>query len=119
MIIALFLRRLREGVSFDDFVSAWEADKGFGVPTRVFNAVSLHDPRDVLSIGYVDVDASDLESALASVSEQEALRHSQIDQVVESTEVRGFFDVRTEHDFSAAPRSIELGSAESLLGGFR
>ena len=41
MIVSVFVRRLREGCSFADFLREWEADVRFGVPTRVFNAVSL------------------------------------------------------------------------------
>jgi hypothetical protein len=48
MIVSVFVRRLREGCTFEDFVNEWEADQGFGVPTRVFNAQSLDDPRDVI-----------------------------------------------------------------------
>ena len=55
MIVSVFVRRLREGCSFADFLREWEADVGFGVPTRVFNAVSLEDPREVISIGFVGV----------------------------------------------------------------
>lgn len=58
MIIAVFRRCLKERASFEDFISAWEADEGFGVPARVFNAVSLDDPREILSIGFVDIDAA-------------------------------------------------------------
>jgi len=116
VIVAVFVRRLRHGMSFDDFIAAWEADKGFGVPARVFNAVSLHDPHEILSIGYVDIEASELENAMGSVADQEAVRHSRIDEVIESTELRAFFDLRSEHDFSETPRRIDLASAESLLG---
>jgi hypothetical protein len=115
VIIALFRRRLREGVTFESFISAWEADKGFGVPARVFNAVSVDDPREVLSVGFVDIAADDLKTAATRVSEQEAVRHSRIDDVVESTVLHAFYDLRTEHDFSSEPRSIEIGSVASLL----
>jgi hypothetical protein len=37
VIVAVFIRRLKEGMKFEDFKRAWEADKGFGVPTRVFS----------------------------------------------------------------------------------
>lgn len=115
MIVALFRRRLREGVDFDDFIRAWEADEGFGVPARVVNALSLTDPREVLSVGFVDVDPADLASAGAQVGAQEAVRHSRIDEVIQSTELHAFYDLRTEHDFTAAPRQIELGSIASLF----
>jgi hypothetical protein len=52
MIVSVFVRRLKPGATFQDFVREWEADEGFGVPTRVFNAQSLTDPRDVISIGF-------------------------------------------------------------------
>ncbi|GAA1920680.1 hypothetical protein GCM10009775_11520 [Microbacterium aoyamense] len=115
MIIALFRRRLREGATFESFITAWEADKGFGVPARVFNAVSLEDPREVLSVGFVDIAATDLGDAAGKVSEQEAVRHSRIDDVVEQTVLHSFYDLRTEHDFSFDPHAVELGSAASLL----
>lgn len=115
----MFRRRLREGATFEDFIRAWEADRGFGVPARVFNAVSLDDPREVLSIGFVGIDANDLGSAVTRVSEQEAVRHSRIDDVVESTVLRAFYDLRAEHDFSSHPRRVDLSSAKSLLAALR
>ena len=119
MIVALFRRRLKEGAEFEDFIEAWEADQGFGVPARVFNAVSLDDPREILSIGFVDIDASALSGAAAGVADQEAVRHSRIDSVIESTILRGFYDLRTEHDFSGDPRQIDLASDGSLLASMR
>ena len=38
-------------MTFGDFKRAWEADKGFGAPTRVFSAIALDDPSLVLTIG--------------------------------------------------------------------
>lgn len=115
MLVAVFRRRLRDGTSFEDFIEAWEADKGFGVPTRVFNAVSVEDPREILSVGFVDIDAAALTGAVQAVAGQEAVRHSRIDSVIESTELRAFYDLRTEHDFTAEPRQVDLTSDESLL----
>jgi hypothetical protein len=118
MIVAVFRRRLKDGASFEGFIEAWQAERGFGVQARVFNAVSLDDPREILSVGFVDIDAAALGSAAQNVAAQEAVRHSRIDAVIESTVLRAFFDLRTEHDLSADPREIELGSAESLLSSF-
>ena len=75
MIVSVFVRRLKQGCTFEDFVRAWEADQGFGVPTRVFNAQSLDDPRDVISIGFVDVATDQLQEGLADVRAPEAVRH--------------------------------------------
>ncbi|WP_091707096.1 hypothetical protein [Microbacterium sp. cf046] len=119
MIIALFRRRLREGVTFEEFIDAWQADEGFGVPARVFDAVSVDDPREVLSVGFVGIDAADLTTDAERVDAQEAVRHTRIDEVVESTVLHAFYDLRAEHDFSAEPRAVGLASAESLLAALR
>jgi hypothetical protein len=115
MIVALFRRRLREGKSFADFKRAWEADQGFGVPTRVFNAVNLADERDVISIGFVAIEPEALDAGLARAGAQEQRRHSRIEEVVEATELRAMYRLVSEHDFSADPREIAPGSVESLL----
>ncbi len=119
MLVTVFRRRLKEGATFADFIKAWEADKGFGVPARVFNSVSLEDPREILSIGFVDIDVARLAEMFPGVAAQEAVRHNRIADVIESTELRAFYELRTEHDFSANPRQIDPSSAESLLASLR
>lgn len=119
MIVSVFVRRLKEGRAFADFVAEWEADEGFGVPTRVFNAQSLDDPRDVISIGFVDIGVEELRRGLAEVAEQESVRHERIDTVVESTTLRCMYELHTEHDFTSVPREIAIGSDDSLLEGLR
>ena len=115
MIVSVFIRRLNEGRTFADFVDEWEADEGFGVPTRVFNAQSLENPRDVISIGFVDIAVDELEKRLAEVAAPERIRHERIETVVESTKLRCMYQVHTEHDFTRTPREIAIESSESLL----
>ncbi len=117
MIVSVFVRRLREGRTYAEFLAEWEADEGFGVPTRVFHAQSLEDPRDILTIGFVAVSPRELEEWLAAGSEPEAVRHARIDTVVESTTLRCMYEVHGEHDFTARPRAIDMSSAQSLLAG--
>ena len=102
-------------MTFADFKEAWEAEKGFGVPARVIAATSLEDPREVLTVGFVVIDPRELGRAEEAVAEQEAVRHSRIDEVIESTDLKAFYDVQSEYDFSSIPREIESGSDESLL----
>jgi hypothetical protein len=115
VIISVFARRLKPGHSFDEFVAEWEADEGFGVPTRVFNGISLEDPCDVVSVGFVAVSPDELKEWLATGSGAEQVRHERIDTVVESTKLRAMFELKTEHNFSGAPQEILLGSEVSLL----
>jgi hypothetical protein len=119
MIVSVLVRRLKDGCTFEDFVSAWEADQGFGVPTRVFNAVSLQDPRDVISIGFVALDGAQLQEGLASSRAPEAVRHDRINEVIAGTTLRCMYEIETEHDFTHDPRAIALGSAASLLHALR
>lgn len=119
MIVSILRRRLREGTSFEDFIEAWEAERGFGVPTRVFNAVDLNDQRDILTVAFVQVAAEVFAEAAESVAEQEAVRHSRIDEVIESTELRAFYELQCEHDLSAEPREVALQSQESLLAALK
>lgn len=115
MIVSVFVRRLKPGASFQDFVREWEADEGFGVPTRVFNAQSLTDSRDVISIGFVAVGAEQLTEWLSTAHAPETVRHERIDTVIESTTLRCMYELHTEHDFSRLPRLIDVGSPASLL----
>jgi hypothetical protein len=112
--VSVFVRRRRDGCSFEDFVRAWGADQGFGVPTRVFNAQSLEDPRDIISIGFVALAPDQLPAGVAGARGPEAFRHERIDEVIASTSLRCMYDLKTEHDFTLDPRAVDVGSAESL-----
>ena len=115
MIVSVFVRRLKPGATFQDFVREWEADEGFGVPTRVFNAQSLTDPREIISIGFAAVGAEQVTQWLATAPASEAVRHERIDTVIESTTLRCMYELHTEHDFSHLPQQIDIGSPASLL----
>ena len=115
MIVSVFIRRLKPGATFHDFVREWEADEGFGVPTRVFNAQSLTDPREIISIGFVAVTAEQVTQWLSAAPASETARHERIDTVIESTMLRCMYELRTEHDFSNLPQQIDIGSPVSLM----
>jgi hypothetical protein len=119
VIVSVFVRRLKEGRTFADFVAEWEADEGFGVPTRVFNAESVEDDRDVISIGFVDIGVAELQDRLAEVARKEQVRHRRIDTVVESTALRCMYELHTEHDFTSAPREVAIASPDSLPAALR
>jgi hypothetical protein len=77
---------------------------------------SLDDPREIISIGLVAVMVDELKQGLASVAAPEAVRHDRIMTVIESTELRCMYEIRSEHDFTLVPNEIDLDSAASLLG---
>lgn len=83
MIISVLTRRLREGKDYSDFRAAWLPDKGFGVPTRVVSAVSAEDPREVVTIGFTDIELDEAEAFLERIGPQEQLRHDRLEEVLE------------------------------------
>jgi hypothetical protein len=115
MIVSVFVRRLKEGATFEQFEAEWAADQGYGIPTRVFNSQSLQDPRDVLSIGFVTASAAEFAQWLSQEPDHDADRHEQIDTVIESTALQGIYDLRSEHDFTTTPVTIADGDDASLL----
>ena len=102
MFIAVLVRRLREGKTYEDFVDAWYPDKGFGLGVRgPITARSVSDEREILTIGFVDLDSREqLDEAMARLAEQEAVRHDRIDEVIESTTLRAIYEQLDEFDFS-------------------
>jgi hypothetical protein len=115
MIVSVFVRRLKEGATFEQFETEWAADDGYGIPTRVFNAQSLADPRDVLSIAFVTATAAEFARWLAQEPSHDAERHDRIDTVIESTKLQAIYDLRSEHDFTTQPLQIGAGDGASLL----
>jgi hypothetical protein len=102
MFVAVFVRRLREGKTYEDFLDAWYPDKGFGFDGRgPVTARSLDDEREILTVGFIDLDGTEeLEEAMSRVAEQEGVRHDRIDDVIESTSLRAIYEQIDEFDFS-------------------
>ncbi len=103
MIVSVLIRRLREGKDYSDFRAAWLPDKGFGVPTRVVSGVGLEDPREVVTIGFSDLDPAEVEDFLARVGPQEKLRHDRIEEVIEPGGTRGFYLQVADDDLTETP----------------
>jgi hypothetical protein len=103
MIISVLSRRLRKGKDYEDFRAAWLPDEGFGVPTRVVSAVSLEDPREIITIGFTDLDPADVEDFLARVGPQEKLRHDRIAEVVEPGGTNLVYLQVADDDLTGAP----------------
>lgn len=103
MFISVLVRRLRPGKSYEDFVTAWYPDKGFGFPGRgPLLAVNMEDEREILTVGFIDLPTREQVMAeLERVAAQEAVRHDRIAEVIESTVVRGVYQVRDAFDFAS------------------
>jgi hypothetical protein len=110
MFVAVVGRRLKPGVSVEDFVRAWYPDRGFDVPGRgPILARDVADDREVLTLAIVDLaDREALQEAMERLAVQEAARHDRIDGLVESSRVHAIYEVLAEYDFYS-DESVERG----------
>ena len=103
MIMVMFVRRLRPGVTFEEFKEAWLAEPNhFGQLVRVTHGQSLEDDREIVSYALLDVSPEELGVALADqqLRQGEAVRHDRIDAVIESTVVKGFYQIVDDTELS-------------------
>jgi hypothetical protein len=91
MMIAVLVRRLREGKTYEDFRQAWEREEGFGVPTRVVTGQGIEDSREIVTIGFTDIAPSEVEGFLERAAPIERARHERIAEVIEPEMTRSFY----------------------------
>lgn len=103
MFVSVLARRLKPGKTYEDFVRAWYPDKGFGIEVRgPILARDIADERTIIAIAYFDLPSRGaVEEVLERVGAQEAVRHDRIEEVIESTSLRGIFEVDEEFDYSS------------------
>lgn len=120
MFVAVLIRRLKPGKTYDDFVEAWYPDKGFDAPVRGPDlAVNVTDPREILALATIDLpDRPSLDRVAARIAEQEALRHDRIAGVIEATTVHAVYEVTDRFDFSS-DRTVSEGRPAGLRGSGR
>jgi hypothetical protein len=81
-------------VTFAEFQQAWEPPAGeVGRPTRLAHAQRIDDPRELVTIGFADLPAEQLEDELARIAEVERGRHEQIAEVIDETRFRRIYEV--------------------------
>jgi hypothetical protein len=102
MYVSVLVRRLKEGKTYDDFVRAWYPAKGFAVRTRgPVVARNVTDEREIMVVAFLELDSGEtLEQVGERIASAEALRHERIADVIESTQLRGIYEVVDEFDFS-------------------
>jgi hypothetical protein len=105
IVISVLSRRLREGKTYEDFREAWLPEQGFGFPTRVVSAVNVEDQREVLTIGFSELDEAEAEAQLQRIGPEQERRHDRVDAVIEPGMTRHFYVQVAEDDFTdVAPR---------------
>jgi hypothetical protein len=94
VLMAVLVRRLKEGVTYEQFREAWAPEHGFGTEVRVLNALNVEDPREIVSVGLMPGATRDeLPAFLERVAASEAARHEPIDEVIDGFVLRGIYEV--------------------------
>ena len=101
MLLAVMVRRLKEGVSYEQFKDAWTPEHGFGREVRVLNAVNVDDPRELVSVGLMPGATKEkLPAFLSQVAASEASRHAKMETVIDGFVLRGIYEVVDDVDLS-------------------
>lgn len=103
IVISVLVRRLREGKTYEDFREAWLPEQGFGFPTRVVSAQRVDDDREIITMGFSELDETEAEAQQQRIGPQEQRRHDRIDAVIEPEMTRRFYVQVAEDDFTQAP----------------
>ena len=132
--VSIVRRTLREGKTYEDFRRAWFHTVGFGTGTKMFSAINVANPREVIIIAMIDVNAQNASGLLATDAKERAAHP--LGDVIEPKIDRTFGILVAEDDFSRAeqlgyqPPSVRgvatsmddvaqaLEFAASLLGDF-
>jgi hypothetical protein len=103
IVISVLTRRLRDGKTYADFREAWLPEQGFGFPTRVVSAQNVQDDREVITIGFSELDEAEAEAQLQRIGPEQERRHDRIAAVVEPDSTRRFYVQVAEDDFTELP----------------
>jgi hypothetical protein len=90
VIVAVFARKVRPGVSVDDFVRAWAPDDGEPYPAGVEVGVDPADDRRFLTIVRFEGDLQAFQAAMPRLIHPES--HRRLAELVESTELESVYE---------------------------
>lgn len=99
-VMAIVVRKLKEGKTYEDFRRRWYHTVGFGVPTQMYSVVNAADPREVITIGIIDTPLEKIGELVAIDAEQR--KTLSLDDIIESSIIRYFGPLVAQDDFSAA-----------------
>ena len=101
MLCSVLVRRLKEGMTFEQSREAWVAEPGhFGMAVRVVHARRTDDEREILSFSFLDIDTEEFSAAARQIAEGEKRRHDRISEVIGATVMSGIYEMITEVDLS-------------------
>lgn len=98
MTVAIVTRKLKPGKTYEDFRKAWFHTVGFGTPTKMYTALNINDPSEIIVMGFVESEIEQFMEGL-NIDVKERLDNP-LDDVIEPEIGRQFGMVISEDDFS-------------------
>lgn len=98
MTVAIVTRKLKPGKTYEDFRKAWYHTVGFGAKTRMYTAINVFDPTEIIVMGFVESEIDNFMDGL-KIDVKERLENP-LDDVIEPEIGRQFGIVVSEDDFS-------------------
>lgn len=98
--IAILKRRLRPRKTYDDFRRAWYHTVGFGTSNKMFSAINVADPREIIVVGLNETTIEDIRRLIGIDREQREA--NPLDDIIEPGIERTFGILVAEDDFSSA-----------------
>jgi hypothetical protein len=95
MLVGLSVRKLRPG-AYEEFRSAWQPDEfppGFD---RAFHIRGVRDPDEVISFGFIEGEAADVDAIRGQIADVEERRQRAMAPYVVETVVDGIYEVADE-----------------------
>jgi len=99
--VSIIRRRLKEGKTYEDFRKAWYHTVGFGTASTLYTVINAFDPKEIIVIGFVEVDAGQDVRSILRIDVKERLENP-LDAVIEPVIGREFGLLVSEDDFSTA-----------------
>ncbi len=124
--VAIVTRRLKEGKTYDDFRKAWYHTIGFGTSNKMYTMVNAFDEREIIVIGFTDMDSNADPMSVLRIDVKERLANP-LDEVIEPEIVRTFGILISEDDFSKEgtidykPSSVggKETNIQEIMGGLK
>ena len=98
MTVAIVTRKLKPEKTYEDFRKVWYHTVGFGAKTRMYTAVNVFDPTEIIVMGFVEFEVDKFMNGL-NIDVKEMLENPLVD-VIEPEIGRQFGMVISEDDFS-------------------
>ena len=96
--VSIITRRLKEGKTYEDFRKAWYHTVGFGTSSKLYTALNVNDPREIIVMGFIESEMEEFMDGL-EIDVEERLENP-LDDVIEPEIGRKFGMVISEDDFS-------------------